>query len=318
MLEEFRRHVLIRGVALGERECHLEQVLAVHRHPRRAVGLLDVHVERKMRAIERTDVVEPEKAALEDVVPLAVLAVHPPGEVQQELVEDALEEGQVLAAIDLEHLQRGPRMHRRVDVPERPLVGRQLAVGMHVPLTTEQDQLGLRELGVDPRQGDAVEGEVPRRVPRVLPFVRHRDDIPVVKVLPAGIAAGQPRVGRFGACRIAREPAMNVVVIELLRPQHPAQRLSKHHGFIGRCAGRGEVGIELVRLLLALRHDLVETGARLAILAQPQADDGSLARADRQVVPERRLRALMLRVDCRKSMNDVVVDAILGITAATT
>ena len=44
------------------------------------------------RAVEDADVVEPEEAALEDVAALGVLAVHPPGEIEQQLVEDALEE----------------------------------------------------------------------------------------------------------------------------------------------------------------------------------------------------------------------------------
>ena len=41
------------------------------------------------RPVERADVVEAEEAALEHVVALGVLAVHPPGEVEQQLVEDA-------------------------------------------------------------------------------------------------------------------------------------------------------------------------------------------------------------------------------------
>ena len=46
-------------------------------------------------AIKDADVVEPEEAALEDVLAEAVLAIHPPGEVQDELVERRLEEIEV-------------------------------------------------------------------------------------------------------------------------------------------------------------------------------------------------------------------------------
>ena len=49
-------------------------------------------------AIEDADVVEAEEAALEDVVALGVLAVDPPGEVEQQLLEDALEEDAVARA----------------------------------------------------------------------------------------------------------------------------------------------------------------------------------------------------------------------------
>jgi len=45
----------------------------------------------RLRTIEHADVVEAEEAAFEDVVALFVLAVDPPGEIQKELVEDALE-----------------------------------------------------------------------------------------------------------------------------------------------------------------------------------------------------------------------------------
>jgi len=49
-------------------------------------------------AIEEADVVQPEEAALEEVAALAVLPVDPPGEVEEQLVEDPLQEGVVLAA----------------------------------------------------------------------------------------------------------------------------------------------------------------------------------------------------------------------------
>ena len=45
-----------------------------------------------MRTVDRTDVVESQKAATEKVVALGVLAVEPPGEVEQQFLEDALEE----------------------------------------------------------------------------------------------------------------------------------------------------------------------------------------------------------------------------------
>ena len=113
-------------------------------------------------------------------------------------MEDALEEVDVLRAVDLEHAQRRPGVHGRVDVAEGPLVGGQLAVRVHVPLAAEQDQLRLRELGVDVRERDAVEREVPGGVPRVLPRVRHRDHVEVVQVPPLVVAALQ-RAARAAA-----------------------------------------------------------------------------------------------------------------------
>jgi hypothetical protein len=63
-------------------------------------------------AVEHADVVEAEEAALEDVVALGVLAVDPPGEVEQQLVEHRLEEHAVAGAggplLDLVDAPGGP------------------------------------------------------------------------------------------------------------------------------------------------------------------------------------------------------------------
>ena len=82
-----------------ELDADLEHVLAEQRHPGGAVGLLEVAAGRQRRAaVEDADVVEAEEAALEDVLAEAVLAVDPPGEVQQQLAEGALQEVDVAAA----------------------------------------------------------------------------------------------------------------------------------------------------------------------------------------------------------------------------
>ena len=73
-----------------------QHVQAEHAHPGGAVGLLEVAAGRQRRAaVEDADVVQPEEAALEDVAAVGVLAVDPPGEVEQQLVEDAFEEATV-------------------------------------------------------------------------------------------------------------------------------------------------------------------------------------------------------------------------------
>ena len=148
-----------------------------------------------------------------------------------------------LAAVDLEHAQRGQGVHGRVHVAERPLVGRQLAVRVHVPRPAQQEQLLLGEGGVDVGQRDAVEGEVPRRVPRVLPRVGHRDDVAVVEVPPAGVAPGEAGGRRGGTGRVAVQPLLHVVVVELLRPQHPGHGLAQDHGLVGG----GRVGVSARR-----------------------------------------------------------------------
>ena len=62
------------------------------RHPGGAVGLLDVAAGgQRLAAIEDADVVQAEKAAFENIVALRVLAIHPPGEVHQQLVKRGLQ-----------------------------------------------------------------------------------------------------------------------------------------------------------------------------------------------------------------------------------
>src|SRR5215472_7907173 len=110
-----------------ERDAH--QVERVHRHPRSAVGLVDVTPARQRCVpVEYADIVQPEKPALEDVSALDILAVDPPGEVEHQLMEDTFEKIPVtlaaaMLAVDLIDTPRRPSVHRRIDVTERPFIG---------------------------------------------------------------------------------------------------------------------------------------------------------------------------------------------------
>src|SRR5262249_48253853 len=107
----------------------------VHRHPACAVGLADeAACRQRLAAVEDSDVVEAQKTALKEVATVDVLAVHPPGEVEHQLVEDALQKrevtwglgigGAVSLAVDLKDTPGGPSVHRRIHVTEIPFVGR--------------------------------------------------------------------------------------------------------------------------------------------------------------------------------------------------
>src|SRR5207249_6595514 len=109
------------------------------------------------------EVVEAEEAALKDIAALRVLAVHPPGEVEHQLVENALEEFAVsLAApllLDLIDTPRRPGHHRRGHVAEGPFIGRNLPVRVHVPLAQQELALRLCEAcGAEPQRAE-VAGE---------------------------------------------------------------------------------------------------------------------------------------------------------------
>src|SRR5262249_9188896 len=107
------------------------------------------------------DIVESEKAALEDVHAFRVLAIYPPGEIQQELLKHAFEKGAVSASslflFDLVDAPSGPGVHRGIDVAERPFVSGQLSVRMHVPFAQEEHELLLGKVGIDEREGYAME-----------------------------------------------------------------------------------------------------------------------------------------------------------------
>ena len=115
-----------------------EHVLAEQRHPGGAVRLLEMTAGRQRRAaIEYADVVEPEEPAFEDVLAVAILAIHPPREVEQQRMKGALQPLDVAAAAARGRLEavredRRPRVHRRIDVAEVPFVRRQLTVRMQV------------------------------------------------------------------------------------------------------------------------------------------------------------------------------------------
>src|SRR4051812_27486614 len=94
------------------------------------------------------------------------------------------------------------------------------------PFATQQEKLGLCECGIDVRERDGVEGEVPGGEPRVLPGVRHGDDVGRVEVPPAGVPTALPLWRRRWQAWIPIKPAGDVVPVVLLAPEHPRERLA--------------------------------------------------------------------------------------------
>ena len=273
-------------------------------------------------AVEHADVVQAEEAALEDVAPFGVLAVHPPGEVEQQLVEDPLQEREVarvvrvraaaLFAVDLEHAPGGPAVHRRVGVAERPLVGGQLAIGMHVPFPGDEHELVLGELRVQRGERDGVERQIPGGVPWVFPLVGHGDDIGVVEVGPFGVAAVLARFRDRRAGGVAVEPLGHVQVEELLAPDHAGVGLPLHQPRVRVRDLMLQVPVEGIRFLAAQVHDLVERVPRQAAGAQPDPHHGLASGFDPDDPMGRRLGAHAPRIDrARMAIDDVVVERVL-------
>src|SRR5215471_645735 len=87
-------------------------------------------------AVEDTDIVEPKKAAFVEIAAVTVFAVDPPAEIRTQLAKDPLQEFEIgLAAQCLlgpVEKDRGPAMHRWVDITEIPFIGRDLSGWMQV------------------------------------------------------------------------------------------------------------------------------------------------------------------------------------------
>ena len=113
-----------------------------------------------------------------------------------------------------------------VHVAEGPLVGRDLPVGMHIPLAQHQRELLLCEVRVHERERNTVKRQIPSCIPRIFPFVGHGDNVSVVQVGPLMVAA-LPAFLRWGRIAwVAFQPVFDYVVIELLRPQHAGKALT--------------------------------------------------------------------------------------------
>lgn len=88
--------IVVDRVLGGELRRHLQHVLAVHRHPGGAVGLLQMSAGGEGRApVEDADVVEAEETSFEEIPSLSVFPVHPPGEVGDQLVEGPFQKGDI-------------------------------------------------------------------------------------------------------------------------------------------------------------------------------------------------------------------------------
>src|SRR5262245_948404 len=89
-------------------------------------------------AIEHADIVQAAKAALKDIAAFGVLSIDPPGEIEQQLLKNPLEEFSIAftASFLFKFVDAPgcPGVHRWIDVAKGPLVCRELAVGMHIPL----------------------------------------------------------------------------------------------------------------------------------------------------------------------------------------
>ena len=119
-------------------------------------------------------------------------------------------------------------MHRRIDVAKLPLIGGNLAVGMHIPIAQKEQQLLFGKMGVEAGKGQHVKSAVPGGVPRVFPFVGHGDDVAVEEVPPVEIAL----LAGSGGAAFVRLPIGDDIVVKLFAPEQAGIGLARNIFFL--------------------------------------------------------------------------------------
>jgi hypothetical protein len=163
-----------------------------------------------------------------------------------------------LPTVDLKHTKSRPRVHGRIDVAERPFVRGQLAVRVHIPFACEQEQLRFGKFGINFREADAMERQVPRGKPRIFPFVGHGNDIRIVQVFPITVATAFAFRWRGRLRWVASQPKINVVMKKLFTPNQSGESLALDEpridvgNFILQC------GIKFVCFPFSLRKTFIE------------------------------------------------------------
>src|SRR6516164_2786333 len=102
--------------------------------------------------------------------------------------------------------------------------------------------------------------KVPRRVPRIFPFVGHGDDVFVVEVVPFAVTPVLSFHGRGWARGVTFDPSTEVAVIKLLGPEQTGKRLALHRCGIFATRLAGTAGVEFVSLGPPLRKKVVRSG----------------------------------------------------------
>ena len=210
-------------------------------------------------------------------------------------------------------------MDRWINVAESPFVSWNLSVGVQVPFTQEQNHLLFCKIGIDPGEGNHVEGKIPCCVPGILPFVGHRNDIPIVEMLPIAVAlndAFRIFARPFG---VAREPVFDRVMVKLFRPKQAGIALSVDVVFFIRQLVRNTTVIELFVFQDSLGKDRFKdfskpNDRRFVDRTQSETKNGFFASVEVDVVIRAAFGSLLIRIDgVGFSMHDVAMKCIFVI-----
>ena len=159
------------------------------------------------------------------------------------------------------HAPAGPGMHWWIHIAECPYDTLESVRSDACTIRAETTKPRLCEIGIGQRNRHAVKRQIPGRVPGILPFVRHGDDVFIKEMAPLGIAPPPAIRRRRRHPGVARQPILDHEVIKLLAPKHAGERLALdpcRFGFVVVRLSR----IELIRLLDAAIENPVPLLAR--------------------------------------------------------
>ena len=148
------------------------------------------------------------------------------------------------------------------------------------------------------------------------PASRWNQDVLRMPGFPAGL--------RPGIDVVLAEPAVDVVLVVLLAPEQPGERLARHVGGVRIERGADHRRVELVGLRAPCREHAARSRRRAAARRVPRragrgrhqahAHDGARAGLEHELVQGRHLGAPARGVDrAGRAVHDVVVDAVLGV-----
>src|SRR5438309_12117161 len=164
MFEEFRGHVFVNRIGLGEFQRHGKHREAIESHPGGSVRLLEESASwERLRTIESADVIETEETAGEKIVAFGVFAVHPPGEIEQQLLECAFKKSAITLPARTSHLVNapgGPGVDGRIHITKSKFVSRHFDVRMNVLILNEKIELLLRKVRIDFRNCNHVDRDI--------------------------------------------------------------------------------------------------------------------------------------------------------------
>jgi hypothetical protein len=91
-----------------------------------------------VRTIKNANVVQTEKSAAKHMPAFRIFAIHPPSEIDQQLLKGSLQKEKISLTLGIGNFIYPPyrtSMHGRIHIGKIPLISRELTIRMHVPFT---------------------------------------------------------------------------------------------------------------------------------------------------------------------------------------